>query len=39
MEEYSKDEIIRFFKSTVNPALKEFKAGLEERGWDVGGDI
>jgi hypothetical protein len=35
MNEYSKNEIIRFFKSTVNPVLKEFESGLEERGWRI----
>ena len=35
MKEYRKDEIIKFFKSTVNPALEECKAGLNERGWKI----
>ena len=34
-EEYSKDEIIKFFKSKANPALKEFGADLGERRWEI----
>jgi hypothetical protein len=33
MKEYPKDEVIRFFKSVVNPALEDCAAGLKERGW------
>jgi len=35
MKEYSKDEIIKFFKSKANPALEEFGAELEESGWKI----
>jgi len=35
MEEYSEGEILKFFVSTVNPALKVFKVGLVERGWYI----
>jgi len=35
MEEYSQNEIIRFFESTVNPALKGFESELLERGWRI----
>jgi hypothetical protein len=32
LKEYSKEEIIQFFKSVVNPALKGRDAELKERG-------
>jgi hypothetical protein len=35
MKEYSKDEIVKFFKSVVNPVLANFATELKEHGWQT----
>jgi hypothetical protein len=39
MNEYSKDEIVNFFKSVVNPVLSDFATQLKERGWQTNPQI
>jgi len=35
MREYSRNEIIKFFQTVVNPVLSDFAIELNERGWQT----